>query len=398
MDDTPSGWGIVPSEAAGAVESLALLCPTPEETDLLRACVCADDSARAGWTRWLQAVGDFEPAVRSNRSSIKSLLPTLHHGMRRSGASTTTDISAVLHSAALAERRRYDAYRAIAARAFSALAHGGVPFLVLRGAALAVSAYPDPTLRHSHDVDLLIESSARARAIAQLRDAGFVAAAQPLTLGTVVMQDASGLPVALHNRLYRMAYYTPPVEQIRLRAQPVNVGGVSVLTLAPADHLVHVCGHASCCASRDGLKWVVDAWYLIARHPDLDWDLLLTTTHETRLTVPLAVLLRYLATELDAAIPTAVLDRLEGAARTADRVAREIALAGLRTGTRGRLRKLAAATATWRGRLDLLRWMLLPAPGSLREGEPLQYPRAWPAYYVTRPLGYLARRARYLFR
>ena len=43
---------------------------------------------------------------------------------------------------------------------------------------------------------------------------------------------------------------------------------------APADSLLHVCGHASYSASRQSLRWVTDAWFIVNRHPDLDWDLL----------------------------------------------------------------------------------------------------------------------------
>src|SRR5262249_33050751 len=52
------------------------------------------------------------------------------------------------------------------------------------------------------------------------------------------------------------------------------------------------------------------------------------------------------------------------------------------------------AIPTWRARLTLMRWLLAPSPTALRLGEPLRYPRVWPAYYLLRPPAYVARRIR----
>jgi hypothetical protein len=89
-----------------------------------------------------------------------------------------------------------------------------------------------------------------------------------------------------------------------------------------------------------------------------------------------------------------VIERMVATAAAADRTGREVALLGLRAGQRGTFRNMIGATRTWGGRIDLLRWMLVPVPASLRLGAPLRYPNAWPAYYLARPFQYLARRAR----
>lgn len=374
------------------VESLLLLCPTAEETDLLRACLWSGAPARDAWACWQQAVGAPERAIKENVSGVKSLLPLLHDGLHRSGGGADPSLSAALSAAALAETLRYESSATIGTRAFDALAETDVPFLLLKGTALAVTAYPTTTLRHSHDIDVLIRAHDLDRATGALRRAGFVDAERRLGIGTARMRDASGLPLALHDRLYRVPYYTPPLADMWARAQRCDFAGRALLTLSAADHLVHICGHASCAASRDGLKWVADAWYVIERNPHLDWEILLHTVRASRLALPLAMLLHYLAVDLEAPIPVWVLDRLSSAASAADRVAREVALSGLRAGKRGMFRNVIAATHSWHGRVDLLRWMLLPSPTSLRLGEPLRYPKAWPVYYVARPLAYIARR------
>jgi hypothetical protein len=379
-----------------SVESLPLLCPTVEETDLLRACLWSGAAARDAWTRWQRSVGDPEAAIKRNASHIKSLLPLLHHGLRRSGAVGESGVGAALGGATLAERLRYEVYARISARAFDALAAAAVPFIVLRGAALAEAAYPATALRHSHDVDLLIRPNDVGRATDALRQASFLDGTPYDETGTARMLDPSGLPVALHDRLFRAAYYSPPLLDMWTRAQRDNCAGRTVSMLSPADHLVHICGHAACSASRDRLKWAADAWYLLERNPSLDWAQWLETVRASRLALPLATVLRYLAVDLEAPVPSWVLDRLSQTAALAERAAREVALSGVRAGVRGTFRNLIAATHSLPGRLDLARWMLLPSPASLRLGEPLRYPRAWPLYYVGRPLAYAGRRAQRL--
>jgi hypothetical protein len=375
-------------------ECLSLLWPTAEKTDLLRACLWSGDRARDAWGRWQDSVGDAGPAIKENVSGVRSLLPLLHHGLRGSGGKIDLALRSSLAAAALTETLRWDAYAAICVRAFDGLSAAAVPFLVLKGAALAVLVYPEAALRHSHDVDLLVDPTQIEPSAGILGGLGFSRAQQGNDGGRqrIELFDQSGLPIELHGRLYRFPYYTPPLADIWARSQSCEVAATNIRTLSAADHLLYVCGQASCLRSRDSLKWVADAWYLIHGCDDLDWEVLLQVASETRIALPLAVLLRYLAGELEARIPSVVLERLCAAASTADVAARQVALTGLRAGKRGTFRNQFGATHSWRGRLELVRWMLAPSPTSLRLGEPLRYPSAWPAYYVARPLAYAARR------
>jgi hypothetical protein len=374
---------------------LSLLCPTADETDLLRACLWSGAPARDAWQRWQRVVGRPEDAIRRDVSGIKSLLPLLNYSLRRSEAVLTPGLKAVLSSAAMAERMRYETYATICTRACDALATD-VAFLVLRGAALACSVYPEVALRHSHDIDVLIHASDIGRATAALRQAGFRDGAFDTVTGTVQMVDVSGMPVTLHDRLLRYAYYTLPLDEMWRRARPIDCVGRTVGTLGADDQLVHICGHAANSRSRDGLKWAVDAWFVLDRTDSLDWERLLATVRAGRLALPLATLLHYLASELEARVPTTVLDHLSRAAAESPRPAQQVALASVRTGKRGNFRSMIGATPSLRGQLEIARWMLLPSPASLRSAEPLRYPRVWPLYYVWRPLGYVGRRLRHL--
>lgn len=374
------------------LECLARLGPTPDEADLLRACLWEGPRGEAAWQKWLGAVDDPLTAIRRDVSGLKALLPLLHYGLRRSSAEVSAELRHLLGAARSREALRWQAYAAVVRRACAALADAGVRALVLKGAALA-AVYPEPALRHSHDVDILVRETDAERAAVALHRAGFAAAPTVhRSSHTIRVLSEEQVPVELHTQLYRLAYYGAASRGIWERAIPSTIADTGARTLAPADHLVYVCAHASCAGSRDALTWIADAYFL-AHHPDLEWSVVSTTANEQRVALPVAVLLELLAETFDAPVPSAVRDALADSAVASDRAARQIAITGLRSGRRGRLRDLFA-TSDWRSRLILAWWLLAPSPAALRGGEPLRHPRAWPAYYLLRPAAFTARRLR----
>lgn len=379
------------------LECLALLAPTAADVDLLRACLWPGPAGAAAWARWQHAVGDPLAAIRRDVSGVKALLPLLHDALKRREETdgTAPPLRHALAAACALETRRWRAYAEICARAFEALTTARIPFLVLKGAALAVSAYPEPALRHSHDIDVLVGAGDVDRAAAAVGTAGFAAPRERRrpTAQSVRLVSERGVPIELHTRLYRLPYYGTAPLGVWDRAVRCEIAAAGVHTPSAADHFVYVCGQASCCASRDALKWIADAWFL-AHDRRLDWSTVVRAADESRLALPLAVLSGALVELLAVPVPPAVLERLCTVAAAADRCAQEIALAGLRAGRRGRLRDLFRATSSWRGRVTLLQLMLAPSPTALRLGEPLRYPRAWPAYYLLRPSAYAVRRMR----
>jgi hypothetical protein len=375
--------------------ALSLLLPTAEETDLLRACLWSGEPARAAWTRWQQVVGDARRALAAETHAAKSLLAPVHDAMRRNALVVDAPLRAVLSAAALAEELRSETYRRVLLRALDALADASVRVLVMKGAALAYDVYPAPALRHSHDVDLLVGRADLTRAARALVLAGFTPSPPPFPRGDHRrLVDRSGLPVEIHCGLVRLPFYTSPLAAIWERARRCTIAGHGAETLSAADQLVQICGQASCCASRKSLRWVTDAWHLITRDGTLDWDVVERTARASRLALPLAVLFAYLAEHLEAPVPGHVRESLSAAAAQADRATREIALVGVRAGARGTFRNLFRTARDWHERAALIKWMLAPAPATLRLGEPLRHAKFWPAYYALRPIGYVVRRVR----
>jgi len=338
---------------------ISLLYPTERQVDFLRACLWSGAEAQAAWLRWRYAGGDTRGALTTAESGSKALLALLHEAVRRNSLAIDASARSLLAVAALAEERRARTYEEVCARAFAALSNASIPFLVLKGVALADTVYPVASLRHSHDIDVLVHPHDTDRSAATVCSAGFTAA--PSGNAGLRFLDACELPLELHVGVCRPPHSTVPLAEIWGRSIRARIGAGQVPTLGAADHLVHVLCQASFSGSRDTLTWVCDAWYLISRTAELDWDVLLHTATQGAAALPLAGLLEFLAVHLRAPVPGFVIDGLSDAARAAGLAAYEAMLDGIRAGRRGRLRSMFRHARTNRERAAVLRWTLREA-------------------------------------
>jgi hypothetical protein len=163
--------------------------------------------------------------------------------------------------------------------------------------------------------------------------------------------------------------------------------------MSAADMLVHVCAVASESPARDSLSWAVDACLVARTVPTPDWEIVVATTREGQLALPLFAMLSYLAEALEAPVPAAALAALRAAAMRTDRVRRQAAIRGVRVGARGRLKEILRVSG-WRSRLAVLGWMLAPSLAYLRWTHPGTPAWRLPACYVTRPLRFVSHRFR----
>ncbi len=380
-------------------DTLSVILPTPDETWLLRACLHTGDAAVRAWEVWQERVGDPKAALREDRSGVKRLLPLLFRSLQHSGAAVDRGLLPYLRSAYLSEELRSAAYRRICRSVLSALAAESIPVILLKGAGLAETVYGDPALRHSHDIDLLLREDDVGRATVLLLPHGFSLQVedQRPTFRHARLVHENGLPLELHTRLFRLPLFRAPPHEVWARSQAQVVADVPGRILSPADNLLHVGGQAACSGSRQSLQWVCDAWHLIAKHGDLDWEVLLDGACRCRLALPLSVLFDYLAGQLDTPMPATFLDRLRKAAAQADMVAREAALFGARA-SGATLRAMLQSSRSWRARALVAKWMLLPSASCVRAVEPLRHAWLLPFYYAYRPLRYVGCRLRHAAR
>jgi hypothetical protein len=267
----------------------------------------------------------------------------------------------------------------------------GIPVIFLKGAALAETAYPKPALQHAHHLDILVKSCDFDRALQILRLCKFTrSSVQIASEASVELIHESQLPLILHQRLFRIPFYHVPAEEVWGRSQIHLVGNAPTRLLSPADNLVHICGFLFEMQVHESLRWVCDAWFLIHRYPDLDWDVLLEYAQRSRIALPLYLTLDYLAGALSAPVPAGVLDRLCAAVSDAKSIEHETALHVIQT--RGGLMGLIQNSGGWRTRALILKWALFPSPSYLRWVHDI--PSSWvlPLYYIYRPLRYVANR------
>jgi hypothetical protein len=373
-------------------DTLSVILPTPAQTLLLRACLCQGEAGRKAGETWLEQRHELQHDHRED--FIKSLLPLLFDALRRNGVVVDDTFLTILRIASVREELRTKAYRRVCWDVFAAFSTAGISAVVLKGAALADMVYANPVLRHCHDIDILLGEPDPSRAISLLSSRGFTPPREEIGAKWQDLQLAhhSGLPLVLHRHLFHIPLYNAAMLDLWARTQTQIIAEVPARILSPADQLLHVCGHAASRASRESLRWVCDAWFLIERHPDLDWGVLLDCAVRSHLALPLSVMLGYLAAELQVPIPIAFLERLRQRASQANTIEQELALWGAHASSRGRFKNLLRVSDGWRSQMFVLRWILFPSPRYLCQVQQICHPWQLLFYYLSRPLRYVVRR------
>jgi len=172
--------------------------------------------------------------------------------IERTALAIPTDVRARLrarttqHAHAAAVRAR------VLANVARAMAQASVPFLVLKGAALAHLVYGDPRLRPMRDVDLLVRPADGQRALHVLTRCGFrpggalVPSRHHHLQAMATTLEGATVTIELHHELMVRTPFVAPCRYDDLvgRCQPFEWGGMSYQTLGREDMLWHVYAHA----------------------------------------------------------------------------------------------------------------------------------------------------------
>ena len=376
---------------------LGVILPDDTETRLLRALLHDGDSAREAWREWCDAVGGPLDAFKGERLGQKSLLPLLHAAVERNSLIVDDAVASWLRAAYFREELRGNAYRRILGETLAAIAPGAgqPPPIVLKGCALSETVYDDPGTRHSHGIELLLRDEEVERIVDLLPGAGFAPARRHQLRRhdrfQLYWQHAAGLPLELRTRLFDIPrYIRGDIHVVWQRAQPLP--GFPALQLGPEDALLHVLGNAVTSGSRISLRWVCDAWLLLRRRAEFDWDSFVASVGDAKLGLPVSIVIRYLAEALQAQVPARVRDALDRLAAGTDFVGHEIAAMGALVGSHARVRRLIVTRPDWSTRLALVRCFLAPSTACVAEMGWVTQARQLPLYYLMRPLGYVGRR------
>ena len=170
--------------------------------------------------------------------------------------------------------------------------HGIVP-LVIKGAALAHTHYEESWLRPRVDVDLLIDSSQRARVIDVLHALGYTRPA--FISGELVMYQMPFVRVTATGEMHLDVHWRvanpqvfadlPAYDELAQRACTISIRGRSVRTPRAVDALLLACVHRAAHHDlSDDLIWLYDIHLLATRFTAADWSdfVSLASAHRVR--------------------------------------------------------------------------------------------------------------------
>ncbi|MCU1426502.1 MAG: hypothetical protein JWL83_502 [Actinomycetia bacterium] len=187
----------------------------------------------------------------------------------------------------------------------------GIPWLVIKGAALAHVAYSRTDLRSYTDVDVVVAPAAFPDAVRALERAGHTILDQNWRAirnemnGQVHARLATGVTIDLHWNLINHAYLrqTFPIDTMPLleRSRVVTVGDTPIRTLSAADTLVHLALH-TCLSGGDRLIWLKDVEQVLL-HDQPAWPEAIDRAREWNAVVALATVLETTRSTLGVAVP-----------------------------------------------------------------------------------------------
>jgi hypothetical protein len=242
------------------------------------------------------------------------------------------------------------------AGALRALNHAGIPVIVLKGAALAETVYPNIGHRAMGDADLLVRPEDRDRARGALEAAGYRFLPEPeerfgpfdtAFTGEMAFRRQEGALIELHWELTPVEWLRRLIaldtEALWRDAQPLELSwgageprsrgegergrggdreshpltpaplhksdGARVLQLAPHDMLLHLCLHLAAhnYAHPRGYRDIVQ---VLNHHHPFPWDKFLDRARRFRLRTACFFALETTVSELDASVPSEVLAAL----------------------------------------------------------------------------------------
>lgn len=259
-----------------------------------------------------------------------------------------------------------------------------IPVVLLKGAALLHTIYPDRGWRPLSDIDLLVPQSFAAEAMAVLRANGY---APDLELEPAiaqrhgheqmfVRQTGTRVQVDLHWDLYNSRYFRRRgmLEWHWEQTTKVKVANQTALVFRPEAQLLHLSAHLMLQHHHSArLLWTYDIARLLNQEV-LEWNALLAAAQAFALLPVLQAALRQVGEEWGIAPPPAV----AGA-----RVPRSVRMAyAVATAQHEETRQAFDAVTSADVRTTMS--MLFPAPAFMRERYRIAHSRHLPYYYAYR--------------
>lgn len=365
------------------------------------------DPAAAGAAARLAGLPGFDWPAALALAEAESLSPLLYDRLR--GADDMPgEVLAVLKEGYFRTASRNILLRRDRDFLLAAWSRGGIPVIVLKGAALVDSVYRNPALRPMGDLDFLIRPEDVAGACRVADALGYrpvhvearagMAAEFESELALLKAESAFPVMVELHWSLIDSPYYRThlAIDWYWDTALQADLGGQPALLLAPAAEILYLCAHQVLHhgAQQSGkLLWDHDVAELIAATPDrIDWSALLAAARRDDLVLPLQEVLGRLLAAGPLPVPYAFLRELAALAPSAaeERVYRWLT-APVRP-ARQRLWADLHSLPTWPARIAFAWHNLFPSTQYMRHRYGARHSLLLPLYYPYRWLLGLAGR------
>jgi hypothetical protein len=243
--------------------------------DLLLRCV-PDDPAR--FRQVCDEVEDWDQVFKAAVAhSVESLL---YHHLLKIGFKLPPAIEERAHRwQMIKEVWQAHAHHALE-EALTALESASVPAAALKGPILGERVYPDPRMRLSADLDLLVASNDLDKAAAALKKIGYGPAKESEDRFLrkyhyhILLSRSCPPVIELHFRLSDGFGVRMAAEDFLSRSRVHRTtAGAPVRVLSPEDEMLYLCVHAA--GHRFiRLSWLCDIKLLLRRYSDLDWTAL----------------------------------------------------------------------------------------------------------------------------
>ena len=295
---------------------------SPANLLLLKAALLDEDAAIAAYRAWRPTLDFATISLGQQR-----LLPLLQRNLIRFGIEDPLIDR-------FREIRRYFLVRNLKAmafgqRVFATLDQIGVPFIVLKGAALIACYLADRSLRPMEDIDILVPEDRLANAIAVLTAMNL----HPQGISPRYLMRSRFrrfIPgcafvgpdqnIDLHWKALHLDLRPEADDQFWQAHRQTSLDGTPIRVLDPAHQLIHICAHAAQLGARAAAEqWPADAILVIRGGKDLCARRLMVEADQRGLSAIMAEALAFLAQEFDVSISNLTISRMRASATWTER-------------------------------------------------------------------------------
>lgn len=230
--------------------------------------------------------------ILPGQAELHGMAPLLWHHLKASGLEIPIETDRILQGLYLRHRYHNQFHTESLLELTALLGEAGIHPVVLKGLALAHTIYPQPALRPTSDLDLLLPTDAVLPALRLMQEAGYsvrlpdgetppreVVAQSPT-------RDQLHTNIELHHdapHLRSLVDNTPDTEFRGFRHPPrqINIQGQAILIPDTMDHFYYLWRHLRhhlLVAPQERplqLKWVADIVALVEDHAaEIDWNMI----------------------------------------------------------------------------------------------------------------------------